>query len=428
MKRKWVIACIVMANVLTPVVHAATDWSKASIQELRRAAEQGNASAQHYLGKAYEDGKGVAKNYSNAVNWYRKAAKQGNAAAQDGLGYLYDFGYGVPLDHVIAAKWYRKAAEQGNVAAMYNLADDYANGTGVPKNFSQSFKWYRKAARRGDADSEAALASMYADGIGTPRDYSKAVKWMHKAAKQGNATGQAYLALAYAYGMGVPKDYFKAVKWARKSAEQGNAYGEYELGAAYANGQGVPKDYAEALEWYRKSAAKGNAAAKRYVVITEKLLQTAIRQSTHGPLYVVKWRTFWVYISSSGLCVPAAAFEFKNVGQNALGTLILSATFTNPAKKRVFASGQQWVNNSGTLPKGYTLATMVYGTTGYYYSLGNCLKTAPKLDAYVTAQVFDTGDKYRLLSGVPVTINHSPYTYYSDQPMDGWVRNIFKTH
>ena len=48
-----------------------------------------------------------------AVRWYRKAADQGNAKAQYYLGVCYDYGDGVDMDLQEAAKWYRKAADNG---------------------------------------------------------------------------------------------------------------------------------------------------------------------------------------------------------------------------------------------------------------------------------------------------------------------------
>ena len=57
-------------------------WIK---QWLRKAAEQGNATAQNNLGWCYKNGYGVTKNYYEAVKWYRKAAKQGNEIAKKNL-------------------------------------------------------------------------------------------------------------------------------------------------------------------------------------------------------------------------------------------------------------------------------------------------------------------------------------------------------
>ncbi|MGC9261361.1 MAG: tetratricopeptide repeat protein, partial [Phycisphaerae bacterium] len=43
----------------------------------RKAAEQGNASAQHELGRCYYNGQGVERDHAAAAGWFRKAAEQG---------------------------------------------------------------------------------------------------------------------------------------------------------------------------------------------------------------------------------------------------------------------------------------------------------------------------------------------------------------
>ena len=57
-----------------------------NIDELKKAAEQGDAKAQFVLGGCYDFGDGVEKNPTEAVKWYRKAAEQGYAPAQFNLG------------------------------------------------------------------------------------------------------------------------------------------------------------------------------------------------------------------------------------------------------------------------------------------------------------------------------------------------------
>ncbi len=68
-------------------------------------AEQGEPSAQTYLGFLFETGRGVPQNYTEAAMWYRRAAEQGDSLAQYSLGLLYDKGQGVPRDIVEANKW-----------------------------------------------------------------------------------------------------------------------------------------------------------------------------------------------------------------------------------------------------------------------------------------------------------------------------------
>lgn len=135
------------------------EYEKAA-QLYKKAAEQGYALAQHYLGWCYDKGEGVLQNRVEAVKWYRKAAEQGHARAQNNLGLCFDNGEGVAQNKEEAVKWYRKAAEQGDVFAQYNLGNCYQYGRGVPKNKAEARKWYQRAADQGDEDAIKALKNL----------------------------------------------------------------------------------------------------------------------------------------------------------------------------------------------------------------------------------------------------------------------------
>ena len=80
-------------------------------------AEQGNADAQFMLGRMYDSGHGVPKDYAAAVAWWRRAANQGNTQAQVNLGYMYRLGQGVPQDDVQAHVWLSLAASRRSAVA-----------------------------------------------------------------------------------------------------------------------------------------------------------------------------------------------------------------------------------------------------------------------------------------------------------------------
>jgi TPR repeat protein len=89
-------------------------------------AEQGEPSAQTYLGFMFETGRGVPQNYTEAAMWYRRAAEQGDSLAQYSLGLLYDRGFGVPRDIVEANKWLNlsaAAAPRGAREARVRIRD-----------------------------------------------------------------------------------------------------------------------------------------------------------------------------------------------------------------------------------------------------------------------------------------------------------------
>jgi len=153
--------------------------------DLKKRAENGDASAQFALGVRHESGDGVPKDAVEAVKWYRLAAEQGDAKAQAALGALYFVGEGVPKDAAEAVRWFRLAAEQGDAMAHYNLGVMYANGEGVPKDAAEAVKWYRLAAEQGDASAQYNLSGMYWRGQGVPQNYILAYHWANLAAAGG---------------------------------------------------------------------------------------------------------------------------------------------------------------------------------------------------------------------------------------------------
>ncbi len=55
---------------------------------------------------------------SVSLDQMRQAAEQGNAEAQLEMGILYEFGYNFPKHNVSAMAWYLRAAEQGATKAV----------------------------------------------------------------------------------------------------------------------------------------------------------------------------------------------------------------------------------------------------------------------------------------------------------------------
>lgn len=227
----------------------------------RKAAEQGLAAAQFDLGLLCMHGEGVPKDLKEAALWFRKAAEQGNAAAMNYLGALYRDGLGVSRDLTVATDWFRKAADGGDLTAMDNLGDLYRVGQGVPRNDAQALTWYRKAADAGFAVAMNDVGWMYQKGLGVARDEGEALKWYRKGADAGNLTAMGNLAWCYKEGFGTSRDYAEAMKWYRQAADRGDLVSMDCVGDLYAFGQGVERDHAEAARWYRKAADAGSLVA-----------------------------------------------------------------------------------------------------------------------------------------------------------------------
>lgn len=72
-----------------------------------------NPRAQNYLGALFYEGRGVAKDLTEAVKWFRRGARQGNAQACQNLGVCYQAGLGVSKDIPKAVELFRQAVEGG---------------------------------------------------------------------------------------------------------------------------------------------------------------------------------------------------------------------------------------------------------------------------------------------------------------------------
>ena len=229
----------------------------------RRAAEGGSATAQNNLGNVYATGRGVAQDDEEAARWFRLAGDQGDAVAQNNLGSMYDHGRGVPQDYGEAVRWFRRAADQGNAKAQSNLGIMHAHGRGVPQNYEEAVEWFRRAADKGHTEAQSSLGVLYATGRGVQQDYEEAVKWYRLAADKGDAAALNNLGGMYAYGRGVEQDYREAVRWFRRAADQGDASAQNNLGILYSEGQGVPTDYVSAHKWLNLAAAQGHEDARQ---------------------------------------------------------------------------------------------------------------------------------------------------------------------
>lgn len=77
-----------MTKLLTTtclIVSMSTVCHGQDFEEIKLAAERGDALAQAHMGVAYAIGAGVTKNSADAAEWFRLSAEQGNADAQVAL-------------------------------------------------------------------------------------------------------------------------------------------------------------------------------------------------------------------------------------------------------------------------------------------------------------------------------------------------------
>ena len=159
----------------------------------RIAAERGHPIAQNNLGEMLMEGRGIARDDAQAVEWYRRAAEQGNAFGQFNLGLMLMEGRGIARDDAQAVQWFRRAAEQGYAFGQANLGFMLMEGRGIARDDAQAVQWFRRAAEQGNDVGQNNLGFMLENGRGIVHNLEEAVIWYQRAARQGNAGAQARL-------------------------------------------------------------------------------------------------------------------------------------------------------------------------------------------------------------------------------------------
>lgn len=146
----------------------------------RSLADQGNVAALTQLGIMYRVGRGVSRDYGEAMDMLRRAASLGSASAQYQIGDMYLRGLGAEQDLLEAARWYTRASEQGHPLAQYALGIMYKLGGGVRKSTTRSAKWMARSAAQGVPEAQYELGLFYASGAGE-KDFVAAYKWLSLA-------------------------------------------------------------------------------------------------------------------------------------------------------------------------------------------------------------------------------------------------------
>lgn len=149
---KLFIGCVsLMLACVSGIAAEAQQLEGAPLDEIRSAAERGDAQAQYELGRAYEEGIGVISDAKEAVDWYTRAAEQHLSMAQYLLGNILLYGEGgVAPDYPLARKWLEDAAKAGIPAAQRDLGTMYERGLGGKRDLIWAWVWYDFAASGGD--------------------------------------------------------------------------------------------------------------------------------------------------------------------------------------------------------------------------------------------------------------------------------------
>lgn len=139
---------------------------KDAFDECSLRAQRGSLVAKVMVGKLYEDGGPVQKDYARAEQYYLEVARSGDkvsALGEFGLGELYlrkDF---EKHDDQKAAEWYKRSADKGNKMAQRQYGAMALIGRGVKQDIEVGKAYVAKAATSGDEKAKQILEILKKD-------------------------------------------------------------------------------------------------------------------------------------------------------------------------------------------------------------------------------------------------------------------------
>ena len=231
--------------------------SEASLQALRRQAQEGDTRAQVELGLYFYRNAGLPQAGAQARQWWGQAAAQGDARAMAGLGYMLGTGTGGVRDVPAGRQWLQRAAEAGLGRANYLLSLVERRTTG-PKALQQARLLLEQAARDGDA---MALNDLAVDRELDGRT-SDAKELYVQAVGRGSQTAQQNLNRLANYQRANDSEQLARL---RARADDGSADALLELAYRYHLGRGVQRNFATAIQYYRRAADAGSPKAREFL-------------------------------------------------------------------------------------------------------------------------------------------------------------------
>ncbi|KXS56863.1 MAG: hypothetical protein AMR96_00305 [Candidatus Adiutrix intracellularis] len=219
---------------LVTLTLAGTGPSSADLQTARKyLIELGKeAEPQTFmtLGAFYENGIGIAPNYTEALFWYQKAAATNLPEAFYSLGVCYEVGLGAAAEPAKAILNFQKAADLKIPNAAYKLAFIYLEGFLVDIDQDKAISYLKEALENGQAEAGNELGVIYLQGrLNQPHNQAKALEMFIKSAELGNPEAMKNVAVIFRNGLGTEPDLAVALKWyliARDSGYQGGDFNE----------------------------------------------------------------------------------------------------------------------------------------------------------------------------------------------------------
>jgi uncharacterized protein len=287
-------AIVAWANIHDRGLDVPVDHQKA-YEWYRWAAIIGSDTGRRLTAIALAQGKGVAPNKVEAVQWadrivlarrpqaYMQLAK---IFVQPGVNSDPDLGASLairaaemqpsyaleaaelllsdgvdPAQAARAEEVVANAADAGDAQALLLTAEQLEDDD-VQVDDGRLIDIYAELAATGDPEAIAALGGVLQRADATDVMKQAALEILTKSAEVGDLGAVKLLSNAYFFGVGTAISYPLAAQWLGRASELGDAPSKYQLGQMYANALGVELDIEMARRLFEEAAAGGYKLAE----------------------------------------------------------------------------------------------------------------------------------------------------------------------
>lgn len=225
---------------------------------LDQQCKTGNLESCHDLGRMYQGGKGVSKDFTKAYGIYIQNCKNGYMKSCVSAGTMQRIGLGVERNGKNALKLYSYACKGGEANACKQIAEEFVVGDVLNKNekkakmfLKRALSIYEKECNDGKGDIYSCLETgeTYAYN-GVEKDFDKALYYLDLGCKQNEETSCFFY-------KNVQKQMAQTKK-VEDLCKAGDIPSCSDIASQYDSGSTVTKDKKKAKFYYTKACKAGS--------------------------------------------------------------------------------------------------------------------------------------------------------------------------
>jgi len=295
-----------------------------AVSLLKKAADGGHSKALYELGRIYEFGELVDRDYKKALRYYKKSADLGDPQGQRAYAFMLDLGRNIPKNTPKAMLYYTFAADGSDIEASMVLGNKFFRGYDTVQSCNTALSYYQYAASRVIATFEEYPYKRLPDvnilslpDISTKGDESTTredlLAYIKFNANTDEPSTLIDLGVLYLYGLyGHEIDYGMAKYYLEKLAFHKEPKAAIHLGRIYEFGLGTPANIKKARSLYELAVAQGNGLAMSY--LGESLIFRT--NANEEPNYS---RAYELFVKAGTLRIPDAFLNLAIMHFEGLG-------------------------------------------------------------------------------------------------------------